>query len=64
MPKMKTDTSAKKRIKVTGTGRLFRRKSGKTQALTKKDTSRRLRGKQMAEVVGADRNRMKRLMGR
>ena len=42
MPKMKTRTGAKKRYKVTGTGKLTRRKANLNHILEKK-TSRRKR---------------------
>ena len=36
MPKMKTNSSAKKRFKVTGTGKIKRNKAFKNHILTKK----------------------------
>ena len=38
MPKMKTNSSAKKRLRVTGTGKLKRKKAFKRHILTKKST--------------------------
>ena len=38
MPKMKTSRAAAKRFKVTGTGKLKRRKADKRHILTKKST--------------------------
>ena len=40
MPKMKTDRGAAKRIKVTGTGRLRRRKAFRSHLLEKKSSVR------------------------
>ena len=40
MPKMKTDRGAAKRIKVTGTGRLRRRKAYRAHLLEKKNSVR------------------------
>ncbi|MHB1549054.1 MAG: 50S ribosomal protein L35, partial [Acidimicrobiales bacterium] len=40
MPKMKTDRGAAKRIKVTGTGRLRRRKAFRSHILEKKSSVR------------------------
>ena len=37
MPKMKTHRGARKRIKVTGTGKFVIKHSGKSHILTKKD---------------------------
>ena len=39
MPKMKTSRAAAKRFKVTGTGKLKRKKAYKTHILTKKTTN-------------------------
>jgi large subunit ribosomal protein L35 len=41
MPKMKTNSSAKKRFSVTGTGKVKRAKAFKNHILTKKSTKRK-----------------------
>jgi large subunit ribosomal protein L35 len=41
MPKMKTNSSAKKRFRVTGTGKVKRAKAFKNHILTKKSTKRK-----------------------
>lgn len=41
MPKVKTNSSAKKRFKVTGTGEITYQKSFKRHILTKKSTKRK-----------------------
>ena len=41
MPKMKTHSGAKKRYKVTGTGKVLRRKQGKRHLLQKKNRKRK-----------------------
>ena len=41
MPKMKTHKGTKKRVKVTGTGKLKRNKAYKRHILTKKTTKKR-----------------------
>ncbi len=41
MPKVKTNSSAKKRFKVTGTGKITHQKSYKRHILTKKSTKRK-----------------------
>ncbi len=41
MPKMKTKSSAKKRFKVTGTGKIKRKHAFKSHILTKKATKRK-----------------------
>jgi large subunit ribosomal protein L35 len=43
MPKLKTKSSAKKRFKVTGTGKLKRKHAFKRHILTKKSKKRKLR---------------------
>ena len=43
MPKMKTKSSAKKRFKVTGTGKLKRKHAFKSHILTKKAKKRKAR---------------------
>ncbi len=43
MPKMKTKSGAKKRFKVTASGKIKRAHSGKNHILTKKDRKRKNR---------------------
>jgi large subunit ribosomal protein L35 len=64
VPKMKTHSGAKKRIKVTGTGRYLRRQSGRGHLrLAKgKDTFRRRTGE--VELAAGDRKIAKKLLGR
>ncbi|HUX03861.1 MAG TPA: 50S ribosomal protein L35 [Acidimicrobiales bacterium] len=63
MPKMKTDSGAKKRIKVTGSGRLRRRKAFRGHIMEKKTSvrSRRL-GRDTDISPGIEKN-VKKLMG-
>ena len=64
MPKMKSHSGAKKRIKVTGSGKLMRRQSGKGHyRLAKgKDTFRRREG--MEELAPGDAKVIKKQLGR
>ena len=64
MPKMKTHSGAKKRIRVTGSGKYMRRQSGRGHLrLSKgKDTFRRRRGE--VELAPGDRKVVKKLLGR
>ena len=64
MPKMKTDRGAAKRFKVTGTGRIRRRKAFRSHLLEKKPSHRTRRLAREAEVTGGDRKQVKRLLGR
>jgi len=64
MPKNKTHSGMKKRVKVTGTGRLLVEQAGKRHLLERKSSSltRRLTG--TTEVAATDAPRVKRLLGR
>ena len=64
MPKMKTGSGAKKRFKVTGTGKLTRRHAMKSHNLTKK-TSKRKRGfRKDHEVAGVDTAAVRGMLGK
>ena len=62
MPKMKTHSGAKKRFKVTGTGKIKYKKPGQRHLLTgmKAKKGRALRKSDI--VNGTDMNRMKKFM--
>lgn len=62
MPKMKSNSGAKKRFKVTGNGRLKRQKGFKSHILTKKNSKRKRDLGQSTLVDKADEPRMKRLL--
>jgi large subunit ribosomal protein L35 len=63
MPKQKRHSGAKKRFKVTGTGKLLRRKAMKAHLLSKKSAKRkRSLGREHA-VHPADTREVKRLLG-
>ena len=63
MPKQKTHSGAKKRIKVTGSGKLQREQAGKRHLLERKSSklTRRLTG--TVDVSKADAGKMKKLLG-
>jgi large subunit ribosomal protein L35 len=63
MPKMKTDSGAAKRIKVTGTGRLRRRKAFRSHLLEKKSSVRTRRLGREADFAPGDARQIKRLLG-
>jgi large subunit ribosomal protein L35 len=63
MPKMKTDRGAAKRFKVTGTGKLIRRKAFRSHLLEKKSSVRTRRLGHDTEVAPADRKNVRRLLG-
>ncbi len=63
MPKMKTDSGAKKRVKVTGTGRLRRGKAFRGHLMEKKTSVRARRlGRETDFAPGVER-KVKKLLG-
>ncbi|MBD8489327.1 50S ribosomal protein L35 [Echinicola marina] len=59
MPKVKTKSSAKKRFKLTGSGKIRRKHAYKSHILTKKETKRKRNLTKMGEVHESDVNRVK-----
>ena len=64
MPKQKTNSGAKKRFKVTGTGRILRRHAMQSHNLEKKSAKRRRDFRRDHEVDEADRRDVKQLLAR
>lgn len=64
MPKMKTHSGAKKRIKITGTGKYMRRQSGRSHYKLAKGKSVFRRRKGMGELASGDAKVMKKQLGR
>ncbi|WP_423127831.1 50S ribosomal protein L35 [Gaoshiqia sp. Z1-71] len=62
MPKMKTNSGAKKRFKLTGTGKLKRKHAFKSHILTKKSTKRKRNLTHIGLVNKADENNVKLLL--
>lgn len=62
MPKMKSNSGAKKRFKVTGKGRLKRQKAFASHILTKKSPKRKRKLRQDTLVSKVDEPRMKKLI--
>ncbi len=62
MPKMKTNSSAKKRFKLTGTGKIARKNAFKSHILTKKSTKRKRNLTQTSLVSNADMGNVKRML--
>lgn len=60
MPKMKTKSSAKKRFKLTGTGKIKRKHAFKSHILTKKETKQKRNLTQSGLVDKADEPNIKR----
>lgn len=59
MPKMKTKSSAKKRFKLTGTGKIKRKHAFKSHILTKKSKKRKLKLTHDGLVHKNDENNIK-----
>ncbi len=64
MPKQKTNSSAKKRFKVTGSGRILRRHAMKSHNLEKKSAKRRRSFRRDHELDGADTRELRKLLVR
>jgi len=62
MPKMKTNSSAKKRFKLTGTGKIKRKHAFKSHILTKKSKKRKLALTHSTLVDKADESNVKTLL--
>ncbi|MBA3987280.1 MAG: 50S ribosomal protein L35 [Bacteroidota bacterium] len=62
MPKMKTNSSAKKRFRLTGSGKLKRKQAFKRHILTKKSTKRKRNLTGFTMVHDADLGNIKLLL--
>lgn len=59
MPKVKTKSGAKKRFKVTGTGKVKHKRAFKNHILTKKETKQKRRLGKKSVVKGSDMKNVK-----
>jgi large subunit ribosomal protein L35 len=62
MPKMKSNSGAKKRFKVTGTGKIKRKKAYTSHILTKKSQKRKRNLRKQTLVDKADEPRIRQLI--
>lgn len=62
MPKLKTKSGAKKRFKVTGTGKVKHKPAFKNHILTKKETKQKRRLGNKSLVSRADLNNVKAML--
>lgn len=62
MPKLKTNSSAKKRFKLTGSGKIKRKHAFKNHILTKKETKQKRNLRYMSVVDKADEKNIKALL--
>ncbi len=64
MPKMKTHSGIKKRIKITGSGKLLRQKANRRHNFEHKPSTRTRRLAGTTEVSDADDKRVRKLLGK
>ncbi len=62
MPKVKTNSGAKKRFKLTGTGKIKRKHAFKSHILTKKTTKQKRNLTHATLVSAADEKRVKAML--
>lgn len=62
MPKVKTNSSAKKRFKLTGTGKIARKNAFKSHILTKKSKKRKRNLTTTSYVSDGDMGNVKRML--
>ena len=66
MPKMKTHSGAKKKLRVTATGKILRRRRHRTTPpghLVKSRPGKRKRAQENTQVAPSDRKALKKLLG-
>jgi large subunit ribosomal protein L35 len=64
MPKNKTHSGTKKRVRVTGSGKLMREKANARHLLEHKGSNRKRRLGSDTNVAASDAKRVKKLLGR
>ena len=64
MPKMKTHSGAKKRFRVTGTGKITRRRANRAHYLEHKPSTKTRRLANYVTLSPADGKNMKKLLGK
>jgi large subunit ribosomal protein L35 len=64
MPKMKTHSGAKKRFRLTGTGKVMRRRANRAHYLEHKPSTRTRRLASDVVLSPADQKPMKKLLGK
>ena len=63
MPKVKRHSGAKKRFKLTGAGKVLRRRAMKSHMLEKKSSKRRRSFRKDVDVAPSDERQIKQLLG-
>jgi large subunit ribosomal protein L35 len=64
MPKMKTHKGTKKRIKVSATGKLMKKRAFGSHLLTKKSANRKRKLRKTLTINASDQSRLRDLLGR
>jgi large subunit ribosomal protein L35 len=64
MPKNKTHSGSAKRFRITGTGKVMRRRANRNHLLEHKSSTRTRRLADEVEMAPADVRRIKRLLGK
>jgi large subunit ribosomal protein L35 len=64
MPKMKTHSGASRRFRLTGTGKVMRRRANRRHLLEHKSSTRTRRLAKEVVLSPADTKKMKRLLGK
>ena len=64
MPKMKTHKGTKKRVKVSATGKLMKKRAFGSHLLTKKSANRKRKIRKALTINASDQNRLRNLLGR
>ena len=64
MPKMKTHSGSKKRFRVTGTGKIMRRRANRAHYLEHKPSTKTHRLANYVTLSPADAKNMKKLLGK
>ena len=64
MPKMKTHKGTKKRIKLSATGKLMKKRAFGSHLLTKKSANRKRKIRKALTINASDQNRLRDLLGR
>jgi large subunit ribosomal protein L35 len=64
MPKMKTHSGAKKRFRLTGTGKIMRRRANRAHYLEHKPSTMTRRLANYVTLAPADAKNMKKLLGK
>ena len=64
MPKMKTHKGTKKRVKVSATGKLMKKRAFGSHLLTKKSANRKRKIRKALTINASDQGRLRDLLGR